>query len=336
MVDFSPADTRAAGVLALDDRRLDARAFDIERLRAALALDAACLGICPEFRCINPQFDLRVYDELASTNTQLWKLLGEGAGAGTVAIARRQSSGRGQWGRVWQSGPGGLYLSLAISPDWPVTHSVRLTYLSAWGIATAFHNLGLPVRVKWPNDLFFEGKKLGGILTEVKLAQPLPEVLRSPAGNASVACIKQAVIGVGVNWHNSVPQSGVSLAKILETMPSGAAINKISCLEMLAALVLKGTLQGYFFYQQVGSQVFMKAYRKLLTQVSQVDSLGCGSLTQTVSARGVASADASPDVLAEVLPKAGRLANRSGAIGEIVEEGYLGSVLQASRGHLPR
>jgi BirA family transcriptional regulator, biotin operon repressor / biotin---[acetyl-CoA-carboxylase] ligase len=250
-------------------------------------------------------------------------MMSQGAGAGTVAIAQQQSSGRGQHGRSWCSEPGGLYLSLALEPDWPLTHRAQLTCMSAWGIAVALNNLGLPIRIKWPNDLFFEGQKLGGILTETKLAQSTahPSALgfcakdfkNSRASRASKAStcasthIKQAVVGVGINWHNPVPENAIALGKILELMPNSAARNKINCLEVLAALVLKGILQGYFFQQRVGSQVFMKTYSNLLTQSGEIASLDGTQL----------------DLATMDLTAQAQLANRSGEIIGVLEEGYL-------------
>ena len=259
------------------DRSTSGYSISVEKIQAALATDGAELGINSEFRQIRSRFDVHVFESLPSTNTRLWQMMSQGAGAGTVAIAQQQSSGRGQHGRVWRSEPGGLYLSLALEPDWPVTNlatsGALLTCMSAWGIAIALNNLGLPIRIKWPNDLFFQGKKLGGILTETKLAQPLTDFSSSPGDANPPTRIKQAVIGVGINWHNSVPETAITLAKVLELMPETTAQNKINCLEMLTALVLRGILQGYFFQQRVGSQVFMKAYLNLLTQVGKIASL---------------------------------------------------------------
>jgi BirA family transcriptional regulator, biotin operon repressor / biotin---[acetyl-CoA-carboxylase] ligase len=247
--------------------------LDLPKIRVALAADATDLGICREFSQIQPQFELHSFDCLPSTNTQLWQMLAQGAKAGTVVLAQRQSAGRGQRDRTWYSAPGGLYLSLALEPDWPIVDSAQLTCMSAWGIATALNNLGLPIQIKWPNDLFFEGKKLGGILTETKLAQPASAFEALSNDPKALPRIKQAVIGVGINWHNPTPETGITLAKILELIPECTAKNKINCLEMLVALTLKGILQGTFCQQRLGSQVFMKAYQKLLTPVSKVASL---------------------------------------------------------------
>lgn len=269
------------------------------------------LGICPEFRQIQPKFDLHGFECVDSTSTQLWKMIDQGAEAGTVAIAQQQSAGRGQRGRSWQSGPGGLYLSVALSPDWPIDHSAQLTCMSAWGIVTALNNLGLPVQIKWPNDLFFEGKKLGGILTETRLAKA-STASQHQSGSQSVARIKQAVIGVGINWHNQVPETGTTLTKILKARTESAARNKISCLEMLAALVLKGILQGTFFQQQVGNQAFMKAYQKLLTQTGKTVSLSS-------DLRSLAAPDGQMPRRWDTL----QLTNRSGEVVGVSEEGYL-------------
>ncbi len=260
-----------------------------QKIQSALAMDGTDLGICPEFSKIRPQFDIHLFKTLPSTNSQLWQMLkGDAqtsiqtsAKAGTVVIAQQQSAGRGQRDRIWQSAPGGLYLSLALEPNWPVAYCDQLTCFSAWGIATALNSLGIPIRIKSPNDLFYNGKKLGGILTETKLAQsdtirsnPLP----TRGNNDSSARIKQAVIGVGLNWHNPVPQTGITLTKILESRQYAHAQTKISCLEILIVVVLRGILQGYFYQQQAGSQVFMKTYRKLLTQVSKTASVEEGSV----------------------------------------------------------
>jgi len=271
--------------------------LDLQKIEAAIAQNGTELGICPEFAHIRPQVDIHTYQSLPSTNTQMWKLLAAGAKSGTAVIAQQQSAGKGQRNRQWESSPGGLYLSLALEPNWPVSHSAQLTCLSAWGLATAFNNLGIAVQVKWPNDLFFQGKKLGGILTETKLSHPNGSASNAVEGNGrrllgdnssslysqpSGATIKQAVIGVGINWHNSVPENGISLATILETVETipKFAKNKINCLEVLIALAIRGILQGVIFQQQVGSQVFMKSYRKLLTQIGQSVSLdGNGSLS---------------------------------------------------------
>ncbi|MEQ8956672.1 MAG: biotin--[acetyl-CoA-carboxylase] ligase, partial [Coleofasciculus sp. C2-GNP5-27] len=131
-----------------------------------------------------------LFDSLSSTNQTLWELLDRGTTLPTVVIAAQQTAGRGQWGRQWQSAPGGLYLSLALTTNVEACDSAQLTMCSAWGIAMALRCYGIPVLIKWHNDLLLLGYKLGGILTETRLSQ---------------GQITKAVIGVGINWSNPVP-----------------------------------------------------------------------------------------------------------------------------------
>ena len=204
-----------------------------------------------EFRAMRPKFAIHLFKTLDSTNSELWGLLAAGAPAGTVVIAEQQTAGRGQWGRQWRSADGGVYLSLAIEPELAATDSLQLTLCSAWGIAIALQNLGLPVGLKWPNDLVIKGCKLGGVLTETRTGQ---------------AAITQVVIGVGLNWSNPTPDLGINLQTIFAENPAPGLKN----IEKLVAVVLRGILQGHLFCRQVGFDAFIAAYEPLLVNIGQV------------------------------------------------------------------
>ncbi len=113
--------------MALNQQRLEAILAELQ------AVDASSLP------------SIHVFETLPSTNQKLWDLLDAGAKPGTVVIANQQISGRGQWGRQWSSPIGGLYLSVAIAPNLPAEHSYQLTLGSAWGIANALRDRGIPV-----------------------------------------------------------------------------------------------------------------------------------------------------------------------------------------------
>jgi BirA family biotin operon repressor/biotin-[acetyl-CoA-carboxylase] ligase len=196
------------------------------------------------------EMPLHIFETLPSTNQTLWELLNQGATAGTVVIAAQQTAGRGQWGRQWQSSPGGLYLSVALAPNLQASNSAQLTLCSAWGIATALRGYGIPVFLKWPNDLLLKGRKLGGILTETRVQQ---------------GQITKAVVGVGINWSNCVPDSGINLQSFCEEELSLS----VTSLEMLAAIVLEGLLSGYQCWSAQGIEILLQSYLELL------DSQGC-------------------------------------------------------------
>lgn len=213
----------------------------------------------PELPCVH------LFDTLPSTNQKLWQLLEQGAKPGTVVIARMQTAGQGQWGREWTSEAGGLYLSMALAPDLLAQQSYQLTLSSAWGIAMNLRDRGIPVALKWPNDLILEQRKLGGILTQTKVRQ---------------GKIALAVVGVGINWTNPVPPTGINLKSFRSN-------HLISSIEMLAAHVILGIASGYEFCLQAGIETLLDSYHQLLTSMGkQVNVDGRAGVVLGVTATG--------------------------------------------------
>ncbi len=208
-------------------------------------------------------FSLHFFESVSSTNQTLWNLLNQGAISGTVVIATVQSAGRGQWGREWISPAGGLYVSVAISVDQKIeaTDSYQLTFATAWGIASQLRQHGIDVVIKWPNDLVLNGRKLGGILTETKVNK---------------GQITQAVIGVGINWTNPVPETGINL----ESWQALQNFRPISCLEMLTSTVLLGIESGMECLWQEGVSILLSRYLDLL--INMGDRVYVNNLSGTV------------------------------------------------------
>jgi len=219
--------------------------FNQQQFETALQEVKSKLSLCEKFS----EISLHTFETLPSTNQKLWELLKEGTTEFTVVIAEQQTAGKGQWGRQWQSAPGGLYLSLALAPNLQASEAAQLTLCSAWGIAQALRAYGIPVFLKWPNDLILLGRKLGGILTETRVKQ---------------GQITKAVVGVGINWSNSVPETGISLQSFCEE----ELCLGVSSLEILAAIVIQGLNCGYQRWLDQGMQILLQSYLELL------DSLG--------------------------------------------------------------
>jgi len=215
-----------------------------------------------------PPHLIQILHQVVSTNQSLWERLAQGDPVGTTVIAQRQTAGRGQWGRSWASAEGGLYLSWSCAPHVRAELAAQLTLCSAWGIATSLQAWGIPVQIKWPNDLVLKGRKLGGMLTETRLR-----------GEG----VQQAVIGVGINWANPVPETGISLHQfwadrgtaemVTDGETAGTAIPQdldggvppIASLAHLAAIVLQGVITGYGHWQQQGIGPILPAYEALLS-----------------------------------------------------------------------
>ncbi|HIK30183.1 MAG TPA: biotin--[acetyl-CoA-carboxylase] ligase [Oscillatoriales cyanobacterium M59_W2019_021] len=213
------------------------------------------------------QFTLHHFDRLVSTNQTLWEAIERGAVPGTAIIASEQSGGRGQWGRQWHSDRGGLYLSAYWQPNVNPDRPLQLTLCSAWGIAVALRDRGVPVALKWPNDLVLGDRKLGGILTETRVRQEL---------------IAHSVVGIGINWDNPVPETGINLTSFWQERQQ---VRTIASLDELAQIVLQGLARGWHFWQQDGETALLAAYNALLVNVGQAIEVG----SQTGEVLGVAA-----------------------------------------------
>jgi BirA family biotin operon repressor/biotin-[acetyl-CoA-carboxylase] ligase len=127
-----------------------------------------------------------VFTTVDSTNVVAHDLAVRGFPEGAVIIADAQTCGRGRHGRTWFSPPRrNLHISILLRPPLAAREAFALTLMSATACCRALRDCtGLPVSIKWPNDLVCERRKLGGILIEAK----------QEAGR-----IRHAVIGIGLN-----------------------------------------------------------------------------------------------------------------------------------------
>ncbi|WP_107667452.1 biotin--[acetyl-CoA-carboxylase] ligase [Cyanothece sp. BG0011] len=194
-----------------------------------------------------PSYPLHLFETVTSTNQVVWDLLGEGNPFPVVAIASQQTAGRGQWGRNWVSDAGGLYLSIGLDINLEAQNAPHLTLFTAWGIAQNLRRYGLPVQLKWPNDLILEGRKLGGIKSETRIHNQM---------------ITHAVIGVGINWDNPVPDPGI-------TIQSYGNSHEIDCLETLSAITINGVFEGYDNYLREGVDNLVRNYVQILDSVGR-------------------------------------------------------------------
>jgi BirA family biotin operon repressor/biotin-[acetyl-CoA-carboxylase] ligase len=120
--------------------------------------------------------------EADSTNDRLKPLARAGAPEWSVVLADRQTGGRGREGRSWTSPAGGLYMSVLLRPRFG---SVGLLPLAAGvAVADAVAEWRVSARLKWPNDVLLDGRKLGGILAEAA---------------SEGAGVEWVVLGIGVN-----------------------------------------------------------------------------------------------------------------------------------------
>lgn len=116
-----------------------------------------------------PGWRLRIEESLPSTQDLLLRLAAAGEPEGLALLARRQSAGRGQEGRGWQSPSGNLHLSILLRPRTPAREAGQWSLRAGVALAEALSPWApdpAAIRLKWPNDLLLDGGKLAGVLTE--------------------------------------------------------------------------------------------------------------------------------------------------------------------------
>lgn len=128
---------------------------------------------------------LECHAELGSTNDrarELLETLGEKA-CGAVVIASRQTGGRGRHGRAWLAESGkSLALSIALRPEASAKGLTCLPLAGALGVRKALMDEGVECRLKWPNDVMANGRKIAGILVESRFSGDLPQGVVLGAG----------------------------------------------------------------------------------------------------------------------------------------------------------
>ena len=111
--------------------------------------------------------DIHVLAETGSTNNECKRLISGGARGYSLVVAERQTAGKGRLGRSFFSPEGSIYMSLAFPVDTDISDAVKLTTAASVAVVKAIESLtGQKPLIKWVNDVYLDGKKVCGILTE--------------------------------------------------------------------------------------------------------------------------------------------------------------------------
>jgi len=130
------------------------------------------------------------FNSTDSTNVMAEHFASEGAAEGDIVVAEYQTQGKGRKGRSWFSPAGeGIYVSIILRPRISPHEAPKLTLMASVAIAEAIAAcVPVDAAIKWPNDILIAGKKVAGILTEIK---------------AEIDKIHHVVVGVGINVNTS-------------------------------------------------------------------------------------------------------------------------------------
>ena len=216
---------------------------------------------------------MEIHDEIGSTNTRAKELALQGAEHGTAVLARRQSAGRGRFGRKFHSpDESGIYISFILRPSIPAERAVMITTMAAVAVARAMERVA-PVQafIKWVNDVYLGKKKACGILCEAGL-------------DFESGKMQYVVAGIGVNVG---PMEFPEEIKDIATSISNACGETISrsrfCAELINEInALYPRLENGAFMEEsrarsnvIGREVFvLRGNEKYPAHVEDIDDDG--------------------------------------------------------------
>ena len=218
---------------------------------------------------------LEILPVVDSTNRYLMAAMSQGEVNHRLVFAEQQTDGRGRRGRHWVSPFGtNLYLSLLWHFNLSAHELTGLGVATAVALAQVLSSYSRDIRIKWPNDILWQGRKLAGILIEMQT---------EANGPAS------AVIGVGLNLRMPADESGKidqPWADLQQASGHTVARNEI------AAALTNQLVEAMSEYQHRGIQAFLPAWRDYDVLIERQVSVMLGQQAVSGIARGIDDAGA--------------------------------------------
>lgn len=197
--------------------------------------------------------NLQYYDETDSTNTRA-KVFGENGGAhGTLVVAEQQNSGKGRRGRSWTSPAGSsIYMTILLRPDLEPSRAPMMTLVMAYSVAMALQEKEkIAAKIKWPNDLVLNKKKICGILTEM---------------SAEIDYINYVVIGVGINVNTETFPEEIAATATSLRLETGESVKRAE----LIACVMQKFEEYYEKFCEAGDlSPIMDGYNEILVNMGR-------------------------------------------------------------------
>ncbi len=198
-------------------------------------------------RYLSKPCDIFALKTVGSTNAYLRELAQKGASEGMLVVSSEQTSGHGRRGRSFFSpSDTGLYMSVLLRPKFSVSEALKITSAAAVAVCTALEKVcGISPEIKWVNDIFVNGKKAAGILTEA-------------AFDMENGALDYVVLGIGINVYppeNGFPKELSDIAGAVLGERRGDMRNR------LAAAVYEHFMQ---LYEQLSDNIYLDEYRKRL------------------------------------------------------------------------
>ncbi len=195
--------------------------------------------------------NIQYFKETESTNIIARQMAGS-VEEGTVVIAESQTGGLGRLGRKWISPEGGIWFSVILKPKMQPLYAPRITLLAGVAAAKVIRGYGLPAKIKWPNDVLINNKKVCGILTEI---------------GAEMDSINYVILGIGIDanvdtetFPDEVRDLSTSLKKEM-----GHEIDRVEFVQRLLSLLES----LYLKFQKEGFSSILEEWRNMSATIGE-------------------------------------------------------------------
>jgi len=237
------------------------------------------------------QFAVHALDTTDSTQSEAQRLAAAGAPEGTVVTARHQRAGRGRRGHDWWDAPGqSLLASVLLRPAGPVTIAPQLSLVGGLAVADALAAVTeVRARIRWPNDLLVDGRKVCGILAEAA----------SDGMSAGAGRLHHVILGIGVNLAQAAFPTPLADRATSVRLVTGRAPE----VDVVLAAVLEQLARHYEAWRTAGFAALRPAWLQRSTLPGQIVRLPDGSdgVGMDVGADGILVARAADGQLVHVV-----------------------------------
>ena len=197
------------------------KGYSLTQTKDELSYEEIQKYLSPEYSNI----EIVMYDEVTSTNNIAKQKAISGTANEAVIISDRQTAGRGRLGRSFFSPEGtGIYMSMILTPGDTIENSILITVAVSVAVARAIEKVtGKYVQIKWVNDLYYNNKKICGILTEA-------------VTNMESSTIENIITGIGINYSTGTGDFPSELKDTAGSLFNGSCSN-ISRNKLIAEII---------------------------------------------------------------------------------------------------
>ncbi len=225
---------------------------------------------CPSEAVIGHQ--IHYYKEIGSTNDEAFRLGSAGAPHGTALIAEGQSAGKGRMQRIWHSPPGvNVYTSVILRPSFEPARAPQLSLAAGVAVAETLEAYCAGrIELKWPNDAQIGGKKVCGILSQMKM---------------KASAIDFVVLGIGINVNLTREQFPPDIREIATSI--AVETGRKTDLDSLINRLYENLTKWYSTLVSRGFEPVRQTWLGLAPMIGQTVSIRFGEEEVSGTAEGI-------------------------------------------------